>query len=133
MYHCRLTARDGCGNTTLDVTIRDVIDTGAACDGLRQCSDIKQVEISSFIVGHGAQAPSDLEIHALRVCLESPLLLVRAAAALEHIQGASLSLWLPPASSPLASGIHAFWLAWLEHNAAELSRFTSVSVRSLDQ
>ena len=128
MYRCELKCFDGRGELLFAMSIEGTAKAGAACDALRQCPDIKGLEITAVTPGYSEDAPGDNQLGALRVGVEIPLLLVRAAASLPHAKGCSLQLSLPATDTALGRATKAFWEAWLLSTENVDSRFNGVTV-----
>ena len=132
MYHCELKCFGGCGELRFVVNIEGTAEAGAACDALRQCPDINGLEITAVTPGYSEDAPGDSQLGALRVGVEIPLLLVRAAASLPHSQGCSLQISLPATDTTLGRATKAFWEVWLLSPESVGSRFNGVTVSPQD-
>lgn len=131
MYRCELKCFDGRGELRFSVCIEGTVEAGAACDALRQCPDIKGLEITAVNPGYSDDVSGDSQLSALRTGVEIPLLLIRAAASLPHAKGCSLHLSLPAKDTALGRAINAFWEAWLLSPENVDSRFNGVTVRPL--
>ena len=132
MYGCELKCFDGRGELRFEMSIEGTVEAGAACDALRQCPDIDGLEITAVTPGYSEDAPGDSQLGALRVGVEIPLLLVRAAASLPHAKGCSLHLSLPATDTALGRATKAFWDAWLLSPENVDSRFNGVTVSPRD-